>query len=81
MKGFDKFLANNTIAEPVHYATTALFGIAEPVRVYQRIHLPVDYLVQGPALITETVSTTFIEPGWQCHTDAVGNLLLETCGE
>jgi hypothetical protein len=32
-------------------------------------------------LITETVSTTFIECGWQCHADAVGNLLLEKCGE
>jgi N-methylhydantoinase A len=77
MKGFDQFLANKNTAEPVPYTTTLLYGIAETVPVYQRIQLPMDHLVQGPALITETVSTTFIEAGWQCHADAVGNLLLQ----
>ncbi|MCF6322941.1 MAG: hydantoinase/oxoprolinase family protein [Gammaproteobacteria bacterium] len=30
----------------------------------------------GPALITETVSTTFINQGWSCTRDGTGNLLL-----
>ncbi len=33
--------------------------------------------IHGPALITETVSTTFINSGWCCNRDDVGNLLLE----
>jgi N-methylhydantoinase A len=30
----------------------------------------------GPALITETVSTTYLAPGWECVPDAHGSLLL-----
>jgi N-methylhydantoinase A len=33
-------------------------------------------LIEGPALITEQVATTWIEPGWQCHVDHYGNLIL-----
>ncbi|WP_455197542.1 hydantoinase/oxoprolinase family protein [Kaarinaea lacus] len=81
MKGFDKFLTNNTTVEPALHISTQLYGIAEAVPVFPRTQLSPNYMVQGPALITETVSTTFIERGWQCHADAIGNLLLEKYGE
>jgi len=77
MKGFDKFLTNNIAVEPTPHTSTQLYGIAEAVPVFPRAQLPPNYRVQGPALITEAVSTTFIECGWQCHADAIGNLLLE----
>ena len=32
--------------------------------------------ITGPALITETVSTTYLAPGWECRPDAHGSLLL-----
>ena len=81
MKGFDKFLTNNTTVEPAPHISTHLYGIAEAVPVFPRAQLSPNYWVQGPALITETVSTTFIARDWQCHADAIGNLLLEKCGE
>ncbi|WP_455366839.1 hydantoinase/oxoprolinase family protein [Kaarinaea lacus] len=81
MKGFEKFLMNKNHAEPGETTTAQLSGIDQPVPVYQRQQLPLDYIVQGPALITETVSTTFIEPGWRCYADTVGNLLLEKSAE
>jgi N-methylhydantoinase A len=34
-------------------------------------------VVNGPALVTETVATTWLPDGWSCTVDPVGNLLLE----
>ena len=42
----------------------------------ERSDLNVDEIHQGPLLITESVSTTYVESGWQCHVDTVGNLIL-----
>jgi N-methylhydantoinase A len=80
VKSFEKLLAHENRSRPARRSTTALYGIGNPVPVFQRMELPVDYNVQGPALITDTVSTTFIEPGWRCHADQVGNLLLHKEG-
>ncbi|WP_455223304.1 hydantoinase/oxoprolinase family protein [Kaarinaea lacus] len=79
IKGFEKILKHRHIAESGlgQHATASLYGIDEPVPIFQRGRLPENDIVQGPALITETVSTTFVEPGWQCCADAVGNLLLQ----
>lgn len=33
-------------------------------------------IIKGPALITETVSTTYLASGWQCRPDEHGSLLL-----
>ncbi len=51
-------------------------GRAQPVPVWRREALLTGQPVQGPALITETVSTTYLAPGWQAEADAVGNLHL-----
>ena len=49
----------------------------EPVPVYSRDSLVVDQKVSGPALITETVSTTYLAPGWECNLHDSGSLLLK----
>lgn len=54
-----------------------LFGVKTPVPRFERVDLVAGQQLQGPALITETVSTTWVEPGWSCCVDRSGNLLLE----
>lgn len=46
--------------------------------VYRREELTIDEQVIGPALITETTATTFIDKGWVCVMDKYGNLILST---
>ncbi|VAW97900.1 N-methylhydantoinase A [hydrothermal vent metagenome] len=46
------------------------------VTVIPRISLQPEQDLRGPALITETVSTTWLAPGWRCRADNTGNLLL-----
>ncbi len=52
----------------------SLAGVKTHVPVYARKNLPAE--IRGPALITETVSTTYLAPGWFCQRDASGCLLL-----
>ncbi len=54
-----------------------LHGIDAPVELYRRDALMMGDVIDGPALITEQVSTTFIAPGWRAMVDPVGNLMLE----
>ena len=46
--------------------------------VFERKKLPSDMPFQGPAIITEMSSTTFILPEQCAHTDRWGNLIVET---
>ena len=55
---------------------TAVYGFDEPVLVLARDELRLDQCIDGPALITETTSTTWIDEGWQARVDRWGNLLL-----
>ncbi len=55
---------------------TQLYGINKEVMILAREALCAGQKINGPALITETVATTFIESGWQCRVDDYGNLLL-----
>ncbi len=43
-----------------------LFGISGKVEVWQRETLMAEQKITGPALIIETVATTFIDEGWSC---------------
>lgn len=54
-----------------------LYGIEQEVTVYQRDKLSCDDKIYGPALITETVSTTYLAPNWSCVMNSSGCLLLE----
>ncbi|WP_455209315.1 hydantoinase/oxoprolinase family protein [Kaarinaea lacus] len=77
IKDFEKFLVAEQQTQALQYTVATLYGINNPVPVIQRNLLPVGHVVQGPALITETVSTTFVDCAWQCHADNVGNLILQ----
>jgi N-methylhydantoinase A len=72
------------LPEIAHHATVAiepslasLAGYSEPVPVWSRSDLYSGQVFAGPALVTETVATTWLPAGWDCRVDAVGNLLLE----
>ncbi len=53
-----------------------IYGFKEPVPVYQREHLACAQHCNGPALIVERFSTTYLAPGWECTVDSIGNLRL-----
>jgi N-methylhydantoinase A len=57
-------------------AMTAVWGIDGNVPVWERQRLVANQQLPGPAIITEAVATSFVEPGWRCELDAWGNLLL-----
>jgi N-methylhydantoinase A len=59
---------------PLTVRTVSLAGINLPVPVYAREELATE--INGPALITETISTTYLAPGWSCRPDISGCLLL-----
>jgi len=50
---------------------------AETIPAWPRTALYAGQEIVGPALVTETVATTWIPDGWSCKVDPVGNLLLE----
>ena len=60
--------------EPRHVTVA---GCTEPVPMIARERLESGQRLAGPALITETVATTWLAAGWCCDVDAVGNLMLE----
>ncbi|OUR86771.1 hydantoinase [Gammaproteobacteria bacterium 42_54_T18] len=49
---------------------------AEGDHIYQRADLVAGQMIHGPALIAETVSTTYIDNSWCGYIDPVGNILL-----
>jgi N-methylhydantoinase A len=46
------------------------------VSVYRRDELASDQVISGPAIVTETVATTWVASGWRCRVDPWGNLML-----
>ncbi len=44
---------------------------------YLRSEIPLGQTMMGPALILESVSTTFLAKNWSCKVDSDGNLLLK----
>ena len=53
-----------------------LVGVEQSVSVYQRQQLQMGQCIQGPALIVEMTSTTWLDEGWSAEVDRVGNLML-----
>jgi len=62
--------------EALREAFTDMPGAAEPVPVINRAALSVAQKINGPALITETSSTTWLAEGWSAEVCETGNLLL-----
>ncbi|HHJ19978.1 MAG TPA: hydantoinase/oxoprolinase family protein, partial [Gammaproteobacteria bacterium] len=57
-------------------STTSVFGIEQTVPVYARSGLSAQQRLNGPAIIAEEVSTTWLAPGWNAVNDTAGNLIL-----
>jgi len=53
-----------------------LYGVAGDAPVFPREDLYAGQGIAGPALITETVSTTYLAADWRCTVDDYGNLIL-----
>ena len=47
-----------------------------PVPVYRRDHLAIDQSLDGPAIVAESVGTTWLAPGWRATVHPLGHLLL-----
>ncbi len=60
--------------KPERYTT--LVGVEGAVPVFARERLGAGFRLQGPALITEAVSTTYLAPGWRLEVDPEGHLRL-----
>ena len=70
-------LTGNTHQQSHSPTKISLYGIDQSVSVYKREQLVVGELLQGPALITEKVSTTWLAQGWQAYLHESGSLLLQ----
>lgn len=46
--------------------------------IYDRLNLPVDTVIKGPAILTQPDTTVLIEPDLQGRVDAFGNTIIET---
>ena len=56
--------------------TTTVYGCEQAVNVLARDSLAAGQCLDGPVLITETTSTTWIDQHWQASIDRWGNILL-----
>lgn len=74
-----KTLSAQQPAQVKEYVT--LYGVDGDVPIYHRDELAYQQAIQGPALITETVSTTWLAPGWMATVDEIGNLLMENIND
>jgi len=45
--------------------------------LYDRMALPVDAVVVGPAILTQIDTTTYIEPGFRALVHSTGNVIIE----
>lgn len=65
----------DTVVETQRFIT--MDGIDKDVPVYERDNFYYGEKITGPALITETVSTTYLAEGWTCEVDTSGCLMLK----
>jgi len=64
-------------ADPGRPRYVRLSGHVDIVPVWRREGLQTGQRISGPALITETVATTYLPAGWRCRVDDTGNLHLK----
>jgi len=65
---------------PINSVVTVLNGRPRMTPVYDRTTLRAGVVLSGPALISEAVATTIVEPGWQARCTHQRNLVLERTG-
>lgn len=61
---------------PTATRQVVVHGIDTRVPVFERTDLAAGQHFAGPAIISESVATTWLAPGWNCEVDGYGNLLL-----
>ncbi len=66
--------AGSAADKPEGYLT--MVGLEAPVPLFRRERLGAGFAVEGPALITEAVSTTYLAPGWHLEVMPQGHLRL-----
>ena len=76
----DKITLAHVEGDAVAVDAIRLYGFEDTVLMYQRAALKPGQSIQGPALIAETVASTFIAEGWNCVLHAQGHLLLDKSG-
>lgn len=70
-------LAQTRATKPVSpFRHCRIAGESAPVACYHRDDLMSGQEIQGPAVITEQVATTWLASDWACKVDRSGNLLL-----
>ena len=67
-------------ATPINSVVVVLGGRPHMAPVYDRTTLRAGIVLSGPALISEAVATTVVEPGWQAQRTDQGDLILERTG-
>ena len=63
-------------APPIATVESWMAGSAHETPLFDRGQLAAGFEIDGPALITDPVATTVIEPGWRAQVDGIGNLIL-----
>lgn len=71
-------ITGQSAAQPSGEVT--LYGHRAGVPLFARDTLAPGQVIAGPALITETVATTFIAEGWQAQLEEYGSLMLTRVG-
>ncbi len=69
-----------TLAEARRTSRPVHFGDWVETPVFRRDHLPLEAVLEGPAVIEQMDTTILIEPGDVARSDAGGNLLVEIGG-
>ncbi|MGB0571816.1 MAG: hydantoinase B/oxoprolinase family protein [Alphaproteobacteria bacterium] len=64
-------------AAPVDQVAAHMEGAAYTTPVYEREALAPGVAIDGPAIVSEAVATTIIEPGWRAAMTARGDLVIE----
>ncbi len=62
--------------EPPEYREIYALGKRYRAGIYQRLDLPADAVIDGPALLEQADATIYVDPGLQACVDANGNLLI-----
>jgi N-methylhydantoinase A len=64
-------------SHPAPFATGQVHGVSAAVPLWQRDDLPENTPLEGPCIIGETISATWVKPGWQVTRDPAGHLRLQ----
>lgn len=71
----DEMLPPTAPPRPQQQRQVSFRGEQRTASVYARDGLPPGTVIEGPAIITESVSTVVVDPGWNAAVSSTGNLL------